>query len=357
MADPRELYKQVGAFLNDVSTKYNFQVAKTAPAGIPSSDKSGGREYRMQLVNLSHDTSEKYKEALADLIRSAIPHSSKIKFNKISPNSSKYSSVSFSLDGQSFDIVIAKGANKGEGFEKKVVSDLQAHFSGTGVSYQDLISQMIVANPDFAKNEIKQVKQRTGNTRKAGIPTERLGEVIGDIVLTDSANKHWYISLKDVNGDTFSSFSGAASLFDAHGTLVVKSEGAQFLKAFGADLNAIQQAYDKRAKIKKIRPVLPSAQKSPTELKAIFERAWGMNYFYVRRQTSGWKVFWLSRQVLNKLIDNLHVREIRYPDQTSKQISIFVENQYAKYLVEVRNSKGGEYPNDTKLKIKNLQLK
>ena len=77
-----------------------------------------------------------------------------------------------------------------------------------------------------------------------------------------------------------------------------------------------------------------------------------MNYFYVRKTTSGWKVFWLDRDYLNKLTNSITVSEIKYPNERSKQITILCGNNYQKYLIEIRNSKGGEYPNDTKFKVK-----
>jgi hypothetical protein len=67
------------------------------------------------------------------------------------------------------------------------------------------------AHTPFANSEIVSVKQRVGSTRKEGIPIEKLGAIIGDIELKDSNDEKWYISLKDVKGNTFSAYSGAAS--------------------------------------------------------------------------------------------------------------------------------------------------
>lgn len=84
-----DVFKQIANLLDSVSVKYNFQVAKNLQTGKPSSDKSGGREYRMQLINTSLDKSEEYKNILPSLIQN-IPNISQVKFNKLSPNSSKY---------------------------------------------------------------------------------------------------------------------------------------------------------------------------------------------------------------------------------------------------------------------------
>lgn len=357
MAVDSNTFKRMGEVLDSISLKYNFQVARTNPAGKPASDKSGGREYRMQLINSSNDTSESYKAALTKLIAASVENAKNIKFNELSSNSSKYSSVSFTFEDSEFDVIISKGANKGENFEKKVVSDLKGYFQNKGVNtdYKTLVKQLTNANPKFAKNEITDVKQRTGSTKKEGVPIENLGEIIGDIVLTDSGNEKWYISLKDVNGDTFSSYSGAASLIDSTGKLDPKSVGAEFLNAFGANLNSIQDGYDLRAKKKIMRKSVPVAKVNSSKIKSIFERAWGMNYFYVRKTSGGWKVFWIDRKKLDNLTSDIKVTDIKYPSASSKQITIMCSNNYAEYLIEIRNSKGGEYPNDTKFKVKSLK--
>jgi light-regulated signal transduction histidine kinase (bacteriophytochrome) len=77
-----------------------------------------------------------------------------------------------------------------------------------------------------------------------------------------------------------------------------------------------------------------------------------MNYFYVKKESVGWQVFWIDRTRLNQLVNNIRITEIKYPNDTSKQITIFCENSEKRYLVEMRNSKAGEYPNDIKIKIR-----
>jgi hypothetical protein len=313
----------------------------------------------MQLINTSNDTSDTYKKELTKLI-AADKSFKNIKFNEISPNSSKYSSVSFSADGRNYDVVISKGANKGENFEKRVVSDLQRVFSRSEVnlSYETLIEQLTNANPKFVANEIKSVKQRTGSTKKAGVPIEKLGEIIGDIVLTDSSNNNWFISLKDINGDTFSSYDGASTLFSADGDLDRASPGASFLNTFGVNLNKVQESFDERNNKKKARQKLPVYKQNNPIIKSIFRRAWGMNYFYVRKtSTSQWKTFWLSKERLDQLTSNIKVTEVRYPNKSSKQITIVCNNAYADYIIEIRNSKGGEYPNDIKFRVRKVDIK
>lgn len=345
-----ELFEKVGNSLNAISSPYNFRVNPRALKGASGKNNRAMREYRLQLIDQNKDTSKTFIPALNNELKKMLGIKN-IKFNQISPNSSKFSSYSFELMGNLFDVVIAKGANAGEKFESKTVNDLKEFFNaGSDSSFKALIELMNAENKDFASVEIVRVSQRTGSTLKTGVPIEQLNKVIGDIILKDSTNRDWYISLKDINGNTFSSYPGASTLFNARGDLQPNSEAASFLLSFGADLNEIQKGFDLRNNIKTPRSKYKTSNPNTTNIKNIFERAWGMNYFYVRRMTNGWKVFWLDRNKLNKLTSNIVVDRIRYPDRSSKQISIFCSNNEEKYLIEIRNSKGGEYPNDIKIK-------
>lgn len=347
-------FKEFGSKLNVLLKPYNYQVAPIFPGGkVGKTDKSM-REFRLQLINKNDDTSDKLIRDMDKIIKVNIENASNIKYNEISVNSSKFPSYSFIFDNQKYDLVIARGANKGENFETNTVSNLASFFkiNKRSDTYVDLINQMNKANKDFASVEIKDVKQRKGSTRKTGIPIEKLGEVIGDIVLTDASNKPWYISLKDVNGLTFSAYPGAGSLFNSTGDLQANSEGADFLRSFGVDLNLVQSGFDLRNNVKKIRSKLPVSKPNLTKIKSIFERAWGMNYFYVRKKVGNtWEVFWIDRKKLSDLTNNIKIDSIEYPSKSTKQITIKCSNREKQYKIEIRNSVGREYPNDIKFKL------
>ena len=348
-------FKTLGDWLNQILKPYNYQVAPLAPAGKPGKILRSSREYRLQLINKQQDTSDNLIKNLGDILKGASKDVLNIKFNSISPNSSKFPSYNFDFKSQNFDLVIARGANKGENFETKTVADLAQYFKVKSPSPEmvDLVAKLDESNKVFRDREIASVRQRTGSTKKEGIPIENLGAIIGDIILTDTTKKDWYISLKDATGSTFSSYSGAASLFNAKGDLQPKSPGAEFLNAFGVDLNKVQAGFDTRNKLPSFgRPKIPVKRADTAAIKAIFERAWGMNYFYVRRTSNGWKVFYIDRNKLDKLAGNIKIYEIKYPSATSKQISIICGNNEQSYLIELRNSKAGEYPNDTKFKVR-----
>jgi hypothetical protein len=347
-----DVYTKIGVALNEIVHASNYQVFPAMIKGKPGKNVKAMREYRLQLINKNNDTSQ----AVIDLLKKELNNSdavSKLQYNPISPNSSKFPSYSFEVDGKMIDVVIARGANKGENFEVQTVKNLGNYFNTRNdTEFAKLVEQLNQANADFAAVEIKRVEQRKGSTKKEGVAIEKLGEIIGDIVLIDASNHRWYISLKDVNGSTFSSYSGAATIFDKNGTLQPNSPGADFLRAFGVDLNQVQAGFDERRKLVTIRSHHKQTPPNQNELKKIFERAWGMNYFYVRRQSTGWKVFWLDRNKLNDFTSNIRVTNIKYPNAKSKQISIFAESAKGqKYLIEIRNSKAGEYPNDIKFKV------
>lgn len=348
-----EDYSKIGKYLNDVLSMYNYQVTPLAPNGKPGKNIKSMREYRLQLIDKQRDTSESLIKSLPSVLKKNAGIQS-VQFNKISPNSSKFPSVSFVFQDQKFDLVIGRGANRGENFETSTIADLASVFqAGKGSSdHLQLIKLLNDANKQFASVEIQSVKQRTGSTKKEGVPIDRLGAIIGDIILEDTTGYKWYVSLKDVNGKTFSSYSGASSLFNSLGELQPKSAGADFLTAFGVDLNKVQRGFDERNKKKDVRSNIALIRLNQTKLKAIFERAWGMNYFYVKKENIGWKVFWLDRNKLDKLTRNIRVTDIKYPNLSSKQITIMCENADQKYLVELRNSKAGEYPNDIKIKVR-----
>jgi hypothetical protein len=351
VAGTKDMYANIGTALNEIVRRSNYQLAPDFAKGKSGKNVKTMREYRLQLINKSNDTSS----LVIPILKKELEGSNavtKLKYNAISPNSSKFPSYSFEVDGKLIDVVIARGANSGEVFEIQTVKNLGNYFVTRGdQDLSKLISQMNEANKDFASAEIVKVTQRIGATKKENVPIEDLGKIIGDIVLKDATNNNWYISLKNINGNTFSAYSGAATIFDKVGTLQPDSPGAAFLRSFGVDLNLLQSGFDDRNKIETKRPYYKVVQPNQGELKSIFERAWGMNYFYVRKQLDGWKVFWLDRNKLNNLAASVRVTGVKYPNKNSKQISIYAESNGQKYLVEIRNSKSGEYPNDIKFKV------
>ena len=121
-------FKILGDWLNQILKPYNYQVAPLAPAGKPGKILRSSREYRLQLINKQQDTSDNLIKNLDNILKKASKDILNLKFNSISPNSSKFPSYSFEYKGQTFDLVIGRGANKGENFESKTVADLGQYF-------------------------------------------------------------------------------------------------------------------------------------------------------------------------------------------------------------------------------------
>lgn len=347
-----EIYEELAGMLNSAMKLYNYQVNPSQPKGSPGRNDKSMRMFRMFLINKVKDTSDTAIPILEKTLK-ANKTIKNLKYNQISPNSSKFPSFTFDYSDLKIDVIVARGANKGENFEQSTIKNLDSFFKtrSGGSELASLMEKMNDANPEFAKSEILRAEKTPGTTLKEGVALEKLGRIISDISLIDNEGKEWYISLKDINGDTFSSYSGAASLFDKEGNLVPDSKGAEFLNSFGVDLNKVQAGFDERANTKIKRPKLPVKRPNQAEIKKIFERAWGINYFYVRRGVPDWKVFWLDRAKLNKLSERMVIKNVRYPSKSSKQITIVCSTSSQNYIIEIRNSKAGEYPNDTKFKV------
>lgn len=390
MISIKDRYLEIAKLLDEQLVKYNYVVADRFKAGKPSVSNKNVREYRLQLINKSNDTSSKLAKELPNIVAKVFPSAINIEFHPLSPNSGKFSSVSFripstisSMGYQDYDLVIARGANKGEIFEKHTAQQLKDYLSNVTLSsalnddfevfnvgdenqYLQLMNLLGKANPEFKDEPIVDVKARTSSfsTKKENVAIASLGDIIADIIFIDSSKRKWNISLKNINGDTFSSYSGASSLFDIKGNLQPNSPGAKFLNSFGVDLNKVQEGFDQRKNISSTDRQLinskrkigsngyPISQENSAEIKKIFERAWGMNYFYVRKLRNGWQVFWIDSDKLNALASDIKVEEIRYPSKKSKQITIFCKNSEKKYAIEIRNSAGKEYPNDIKFKVR-----
>lgn len=347
-----EIFEEFASLLNKNMKVNNYQVNPSQPKGSPGRNDKSYRMVRMFLINKTNDTSDTTIPKLKTFLEKN-KDVKELKYNEISPNSSKFPSYTLEYKQVKFDVIVARGANKGENFEQSTIKNLDSFFTNkTGVgNLGPVLKKMNDANPDFAKSEIVRAEKTPGTTLKEGVELSKLGRIISDISLVDNEGKEWYVSLKDINGDTFSSYSGAASLFDKDGNLQADSKGAEFLNSFGVDLNKVQAGFDERANKKVKRPKIPVKRPNQTEIKKIFERAWGVDYFYVRRGVPEWKVFWLDRKKLNELSERMIIKNIRYPSKSSKQITIVCSTAKQNYIIEIRNSKAGEYPNDTKFKV------
>lgn len=268
---------------------------------------------------------------------------------KNSKCSSKFSSCIVQYQTDLFELVLCYGANKGETFEKRTISELKTYIE-TGCDlgkYSELFTQLETCNPTFSKTNIQTITPRVGSTYKQNVELSTLSSVISDFYLLDSETK-WGVSLKDKNGQTISALPHASTLF-VDGTFNPTSKLLPFLYTFGVDPYMVQKGFNERNKTESLIHVdKPSVLLSISD---IFMRVWGYNYFYVMNKTVGWKTMWICLDQLKELTNNISVSQVTYPNENSKQISIYCDNGSYFYKIDIRNSKGGEYPNDIKVKL------
>jgi hypothetical protein len=156
------------------------------------------------------------------------------------------------------------------------------------------------------------------------------------------------VSLKDTNGYTVSALRGAGTLFDKMGKINAYSSILPMLHNFGVDFKEVQNGFNLRNGTN--HGLLPYKEYFGETREELFRNIWGYNYFYVKNTVKDWKVMWIDELKLKELSSNIKVTNITYPGLTSKQISIYCSNDFHKYKIDIRNSKGGEYPNDIKVK-------
>jgi len=341
--------KDFGSWLDDSFKKHSYRIgyAKSGTIGLDGST----REYRIHPIDTNTPPLVNVLDVIPDVLVSYPGSISRIKFNEISVNSSKFPSFSFTIEDVDYDLVIASNGNGGHKFEKQIIDSLRkAIFDGEqGTKGSDLFTKLVdLGLPD--KQNIANVSERKGSTRKSDVPIEHLGSVVGDAVVTTKTGEKHYISLKSAHGDTFSSYSGAKSLFDGT-TLDQHSFGAKFLQSFGVNLNTLQESFDTRNGIILDRQKIPATGHNKYETTDIMRRAWGCNYYYARDRKDGWETFFIDDNKLKTLAD-VEVERIVYPSETSKQLTINCSSPIKDYRIEIRNSKGGEYPNDIKFRVR-----
>jgi hypothetical protein len=127
MTKTNEAFQKIADNLNSMIKSKNYQVAPTYPKGTTGSNDKRYREYRLQLINKEKDISVAVIEHLGNQLKKD-SNIKLLKFNDISPNSSKFPSYSFTFNDQMYDIIIARGANSGEKFEIRTVKNLDQFF-------------------------------------------------------------------------------------------------------------------------------------------------------------------------------------------------------------------------------------
>lgn len=338
--------------LQDFPAAYGYKLQDKYLSGKPHKD--GGRLYKLYPID---DTPSFIDGVLGTHLGSI--GGKDVTFCQASTVAPKFPSYTFTLDGVFHEVVICEN-NRGASFEDLVFDSLNSYVAVDGQygdpiypEIEDLIERMQESScPYFHWSEVKGVSRGGSNIPKANLELGDLGKAMGDIVLHGHGDDRWFISLKGIDGGVISAKGDAVSLFDEEGTLIPNSRGSAFLMAYGADLGAVQAGFDLRNGISKDRPVYHVPPANSDIIKTHFQQAWGINYFYARKKMLGWLTFWLDHAKLESLTSNIVVERIVYPSRTNKSINIDVSNAEQRYIIEIRNSKGGEYPNDIKFKVR-----
>lgn len=305
------------------------------------------------------------KELMAKIEKmlGTIKDAKSIKSYEKSPNSSKFPSVGFKLNGRPYDIVIANGSNAGEKYENALLAGLISHhLEGITDEYlEELEIQMEELDPTFHSAEVKHIKQREGGTRRSGVEPGEIGPIIADIVFVMNDDSKRYISLKNKQGDTFANLGGVRQSLDNDFKLNKNSEIGKILMDIGFDADKIQEGFKANKTGKKVKfPVRQKLEKHVGIDSALYQfllKSWGWNYFYVRELSPGFKVRLITEKLVrNTLLKDLTVHEIFYPNDGSKQIKVIFGNDLVEYYLEIRNVRGDIKPTDAKVKIVKMKF-
>ena len=273
----------------------------------------------------------------------------RIQINPRSFNSGKYSSVSFEYGGLDFDVVVAAGANKGEHFEKDLLIKMDNFIAeiDSDEEARKAFDAIRKADPKFELDKVETIVPRSGKTGRSGDMTpEQIGKTIADIIIKMKDGSERYVSVKNRNGSTLAQFGVSKAFNDDLSVNAKSEEWKNWLAPFGIDAKKVETGLKAAASVREAidfndveQPNILLKQSSPAY--KVIEKMWGSNYYYLRETSYGFKAFNITPEfVHNTLLKGLKITEIRYPSPARKQINIYLENDAAKYKLEVRNPRG-----------------
>lgn len=268
-----------------------------------------------------------------------------IQTHVISPNSGSLSSISFTLDNKKYDIVIARGKNKGEKFEKHLLLEIKKYLRGEKSELgESAILSLEQCNRIFAFDNILDIEERTGSTkRNINTDIELTGKIIGDYTMSLRSGGAQFISVKDTNGRYFANF-GAGGLCDK--SLVINTDclaWKELLVHFGLSANKFSAGLQAKANDLDLpfneTEILSVPCGADTHVYRIMKAALGINYFYLRKMGTGFRVYHMSEKFLEEnLLKNLKITQLRYPFRHRKYCGIALESDTSKFLIDIRNA-------------------
>ena len=343
-------------------------IASLLFAGLPDIEEMGSRGakyddtgyYQIRVKPKSKDISpEDALNSLEKFITSAKMKKLKLTNvvrNQVSPNSGKFSSVSFDFGGFKYDIVVALGSNKGQDFEKDLLKKLQDHHLGIDTSEEasEALKALAKEDPLFKLSNISSIEARSGSTKRSGDMTPaEAGAIVADIVITLKKGGKKYISVKNSTGTTIANF-GLSGVFNPDNTINVQSEKwKSWVHPFGLNVDYITAGLDAYVDGTEVdfEPVEhPNKRCSKTSpIYKLLHKFWASDYYYLRQKGKSFEAKKVDDTVIHdELLKNLKLTEIRYPHTKSKQVTIFLSSDAKDYKIELRNSKGAIAPNELK---------
>lgn len=312
--------------------------------------------YQIRVKPLSKDV---VLTSILETVKEHLTEFSDVVINKRSVNSGKYSSVSFSHDDKQFDIVVARGSNKGESFEKELLEKMQAvlkeEHDPLALSAFEALKQV---DPEIQIENISSIIARTGKTKRSSsdITPSEAGAIIADIVINTKDGVKKFISVKNSSGATVANFGISKAFNDDLTINELSEEYAGWLAPFGLDAAKITEGLI--AARDKLDVSFISAEKicKPIEVNSpvykIMEKMWGADYIYLREQNRGFKALNITKNYIDEcMLKDLVITEITYPYKDRKQISVYLESATTKFKIEVRNTSGGLKPMQINMKV------
>lgn len=271
-----------------------------------------------------------------------------IQINEKSRNSSKYSSVSFKIGDDDYDIVIAMGGNKGESFEKDMLIKMDNLVAGidTSAEAREAFRALEKVDSSFKISNIASVSARSGSTQRSGdMSPEETGKIIADIIIKLKNNQERYISLKNKSGSTIAQFGISKAFTDDLKVNTKSDEWKNWISAFNLDVSKIERGLQVAATGEDVEwedvEIVDISISVNSKLFKLLEKLWGTGYYYLREKTNGFFAMKVDADTLrNKILHKLKVTEIRYPSKDRKQVNIYLESYSTKLKVEMRNPRG-----------------
>jgi len=268
-----------------------------------------------------------------------------------------------------YKLVFAGCGNAGHHFELKTEDHIK----------QDILSKTIETNPiliSLAKfqavslelnHPLLPIEVKKPNIyppkRNLSLSLENVGSIIADLSLTLLNGETVYLSLKNIEGSTFSN-NGIGKAFRMENNFIVPQQSSVdgIFYAFGIDKQKISNgcnAYQQKRYYAKEVNLFP--QINPEQVLTYLRSGFGYGYWYIREQRkSEYQIIDLTTlSKLTEYVPNVGVTQISYPyyhteKEKSKQCSVDMainihETNPTKIRAEIRNTKGYVIPTEFKL--------